>query len=361
MSRVILVIMVAASLGPTAAADPGYAWVGGDLRHGAVALDGGKLRVGDRTIAWKDLGMLVPTDRLTPAGRTPMVRLRDGQSWPARVIGIEDGTLVVTGPLIGDRRLPLSDVAAFDLAGGGRPFTGRPPAAIQVQGEPVPGPLLWLDAFEIGVDSPLGVLRLPRSRVARVELAPTVPVRQAVDEARLRDGTVLYGEATIEGDRIVLQHPVLGRSTIGLNALAALVRHRADTAWLDAPAAWDIRTRDIYGRPKDPSDAPTAGGGVQLAAPATAEAALPARGGSARFIAQIEPLPRAAGDAAVTFSVAGRTVRELSVAADQAPVAVELAVPPGDAPLHIEVAPGRRLAFPCGLIIRDAHLVGVEG
>jgi len=357
MIRLLAAITMIASLAPHAGAAEGYVWAGGDLHRGQLSLDGDQVRIGDQKWAFDQVAMIVPTHRTTRPMRTAAVRLRDGQRWPAQVEHLDRKTLSVEGPLIGRRRIALSDVAGFDLGGRGPMIQAPPPVVIQKEGEAIPGRLMWMDEMEIGIESPLGVLKLPRSRASRVELAG-VDRPESVDIVRLFDGTVLQGDVTLERGRVVIEHNTLGQLDFALDAIASVTRQSSGRRWLTRTDAWRVEARDVFGQPRPAPDAIQADGMVRVEAPATVQIDLQGNGQPKRFLAMVEPLERAAGDVTLSFVAGEKTLATRTLGPGDGPKVVNIELPRGAKALAVEVSPGKRLTFPAGAVIRDAQLIG---
>jgi len=360
MIRLLPAIATLLLLTPIAAGADGYVWVGRDIHPGAVKLEGDRVTVGEKKWKLDAVAMVVPHGRSAASIRTPAVRMRDGQRWPAGVDRIERRMLIVEGPLVGRREIPLTRVAGFDLTLALSPAQTRPPVVVQAEGEPIPGELLWLDEQRIGIDSPLGVLKLPRSRATRVELAAPRPATDT-DVLRLLDGTVLHGPVSLKDGRVAIDHATFGELDFALDAVAAIVRRDADRRWLDDASHWRLTARDVFGQPRSAAPGIDADGSVAVEAPATVELTLPADFDADRLVLMVEPLTDAAGDATASFSAGGQSLGSQRVRPTDGPSIIDLKLPAGAETLSIDVAPGDRLRFPAGVVLRDAQLIGGGG
>jgi len=341
--------------------------LGGRL-EGRVRCRAERLEVGGKAVGWGDLLFFVRDVERRGAGTLATVRLKRGEAWRVEALGLAGSALKVRFPLFGERRVELAQLASLDIVPDLPPPTGlRPLTLYREQGEPIPGKLLWLDRARLGIDSPLGVLEVPRRSALRYVLAhaPAPSPQAADDEVGLLDGTVLRGRLKPVHSGLELEHPLLGRLALPAAAVRSVLRHRPGVVYLAEaePRAVEASPLVAAGEPPHTVVYPRADGGapwlkgVRVAPTTALRYRLPPNAGKKRvFRAALAPLAEGRGDVRLRVAAGGRALleKELSPGGEWPAVSVE--VPAGDE-LIVEVSFGTRLRFPCGLTLCDPHLV----
>jgi hypothetical protein len=368
--------------------------------EGPLQLRHSEVQIGTNTVPWSTVLYLLFDPDVRTLPRPHKVRFHNGESWRADILRLAGGRLALDFELFGPREIPCAGVAALDFTPGTQRDRADTPGHLYLKdGELVPGNLLWLDAAQLALDSPLGVLTLPRERLACYvfpDHARLADVVRNADEVRLVDGSILQGGLRVEHDRLVLRHAGLGNRTDSetrplaparVNPLAN-GRDSVKDDSLTIPLAW-VRSlikaqpaAHLLGR-QAPAAAQSVGplGATNLAdafvvlrldAPEVPRREsltqlqvhahtmltyrLPdalARG--SRFHATVQPLPGARGSAWLRLLAGTNVVAERELQPADAPQALATTLP-ATRELTVIVDWGRRLGFPCGAVLSDPLL-----
>jgi len=337
---------------------------GGRL-DGRVEFAADRVKVGGKAVGWGDVLVAVREARGTTLSARDVVRLKTGEAWVCDVRALVAKKLAVRFPLFGEQRVDMAQVAAIDFVRG-LPAAGgeRVSTLYREKGEPVPGKILWLDARHIAIDSPLGVLEIPRRNANRYVVANGTKLPQAGDEVGLTDGTVLHGVLSPGKQGLQLEHALLGTLAIPSNAVRSILRRADGVAYLaeQAPKATALPLVRQAVEPQAVVACPGAGSsawlkGVRVVPRTTLRYRLPdAKGRSFVFRAGLAPIEGSVGDLRLRVLAGGKALleRELKAGADWPPVSAEVA---GTGELTIEIGFGTRIRFPCGVVLCDPHIV----
>ena len=336
---------------------------------GDVAFTDAGPRVGGKTVPWDAVLCVVPQGRVQTLIAPGAVRLAGGEVWRGDILGLSAGKLTVRLALFGRREMDVRQVVGIEFAATGGADAAVPGTLYREKGEPVPGTLMWIDEGRLAIDSPLGVLTLPREGAVRyVFPAAAKPAAAEGDEIGLIDGSVLRGKARPVVGGLQVEHPVLGAIKIDAGLVRYIARPSArmvDLATLApaavtavgplGPAAAGATVESHRG------DAAVGGAAACLASvrvepKTTIRYRLPPGGGKAVFTARLLPVEGARGDVRVRVLAGGQTLLEKELAAGAAPMDVRADVP-GDGELAVEVDFGARMAFPCGVVLADPMIV----
>ena len=372
------------------------AWAGGvvqtiDARlEGDVAWTDGGLSVAGKPVPWESVIYVLPQAARAGASAGGAVRLGGGEVWRGDIVGLSANRLAVRTALFGTREVEADQVQElwfFDVpcADGAAAATGAAPEDAKRQsaagaagtlyrdkGEPIPGTLLWIDEMRLAIDSPLGVLTLPREGAVRYTFAARSQAAkqpQGDDLVGLADGTVLCGGAKPKAGGLEVAHGVLGALAIPAANIHYVRRGDARATDLIGRFAGTIREQGILSAAAaaGPRYARRACDVSGLAAPCLSAMSLQPRTASTwrlkpwagkplRLTGRIEPLPGARGDARLRVTVGGKTVFVQDLAPGAAPAGLAVDLPRGDE-LGIEVDFGKRIGFPCGVVLEDLLLI----
>jgi hypothetical protein len=344
--------------------------------EGNVTFADGRLDVGGKAAPWEALVYAMPHGRAGGAGSSGAVRLASGEVWQAEIVSVTAKRLAVRLALFGKKELDLAQVTALDFVPGlGRADGLQAGSLYREKGEPVPGALLWVDETRLALDSPLGVLTVPRDSVLRYVLAaPSAKAPEAGDdEIGLVDGSILRGHAKLTPGGLKLEHPVLGNVSID-GAMVWFVARRGK------------RIVDIAGlRP----ESVTAPGLLAAASPMATVGfcrtddqgrncghcltaitiqpktvlrykldAVAPKGG--QLVAMLAPMEGAKSPVHVKVVAGGKAILERDVAPGAEALAVKVDVPAGGT-LDFDVDYGPQPLFPCGVRFEDPVLIAAEG
>ena len=329
--------------------------------EGAVAFRNGRVEVAGKAVAWDDVLIAV---RETPGRRLSagdVVTLRSGEAWVVDVLALVAGRLKVRFPVFGEREVEIARIATLDFVPGLAPPTRQRTGTLyREKGEPVPGKLLWLDAQNLAIDSPLGVIEFARRDALRYVFANGKPASAPRHgEAGLVDGSILHGKLTPAKDGFELDHAVLGKLMVPGDALRSILRHSDRVAYL-AEMEPKIDAKPLVAQAVAPKPLAYPGvetpwlKGVEIAPKTSLRYRLPVAG-ARRFRATPRPLPGIRGDLRLRVLAGGKTLLDQELTADGAWSAIDLDVPGAD--LTIEVDFGTRIRFPCGVTLCDPHVV----
>lgn len=348
--------------------------LGGRL-EGKVHLRAGSCEIGGKTAAWNDL-LYVIMDHSTRSIRPPQaVRLASGEVWLADVVALSARKLKARSVLFGEREIDAGTVRSLDfLSDLAAPAPGDKPGTLyREKGEPIPGALLWIDDQRLAIDSPLGVLTLPREGTARYlfQTGPAVAPPAKDEEIGLVDGTVLRGKAAPVQDALEVEHAVLGKLTIPAAAVRSVLRHVPAAAYLAELPMQSVDAVPLVASPALPEtlEYPTRGDsrawpgplaclrGICIQPKTVVKYRLPkAAGPTATLFATLGPVDEARGDVKVRIASGDKALVERDLSPAAKPEALSLPVPSGGE-LTIEVDFGPRIAFPCGVVLGDPLVV----
>ncbi|MBE3099528.1 MAG: hypothetical protein IMZ44_20615 [Planctomycetes bacterium] len=338
--------------------------------EGDMAWADGCVVVSGKAVPWDSVVYVLPLGQAAAPAGAGAVRWADGEVWRADIARLSGGKLSVRSALLGTQEIEARQVAAVEFVPGAAAPGGAAAGALyRDKGEPIPGTLLWIDETRLAIDSPLGVLTLPREG-ALGYVFPAGPKSAAggPDEVGLADGSILRGTLRPTAKGLDLRHTVLGTVNIDAAQVRFVTRYGARATDLTRLAPASVTATGLLGKmPAEAAvtcrragDAGWAGGralAVMTLQPKTVVAfKLPQAGAGARLVARIAPADGARGDVHVRIAAGGTVVFEEDLAPGAKPMPVVADLPQA-ARLTIEVDFGRRLGFPCGACIEDPLLI----
>jgi hypothetical protein len=337
----------------------------GGIRSGLLYVADGQLHMDKRPLPLEELICVNFNPEPGKKGSATLVRLANGDSLFADFELHETGVLKLVGAVIGAHEIDLQEVAQLD-------FNPRVPGGSSIrngflyrdEGDPIPGKPVKVTRDTVSFDCPLGIVELPRIGLVRYGFARENESGDAgpSDEIGLVDGSILSGKVTLDGENLVLAHPVLPSISVAWTQVNYFRRARPDVLWLSQVR--DVETR-LQGAPF-PAAAPhavdaRAWGGqsvvhtIRLGAETVAVYPLPA-GGKRVFRARVAPLHGSRGEVVVGLEVSGRTLFKEALASGAGSKVLSLDLPAGDT-LTVHVSFGERLSYPCGIDLGDAYVV----
>jgi len=339
--------------------------------EGTTRFHAGRLDIGGKPVAWDDVLFVIRNTTGHAPSAPNVVHLRTGERWRANAIALSANTLTVRLPLSGERKLPLSKLAAIDFV----PRPALPPdtrhhTLYRDKGEPIPGKLLWLDAKQLAIDSPLGVLELPRATALRYVVARPVAPAPAigVDEVLLTDGTLLRGRAMPGNNTLELKHATLGTLSLPSRLVAGVLRHPPGVHHLAEIQPEEIAEAVMISRPSSVARVgllhnagqhvtPACLKGWRLEPKASLDYRLPkATAGTRVLRCGLRPIDRAKGGVRLRMLAGDRALFDKELSPGDPWPALDLTLP-GDSRLKIEVDFATRIRFPCGVVLCDPHVV----
>ncbi len=378
MRTLLLQLVLAAAL--SASVSAGVVHTADARLEGDVAFADGQVTVGGQAVAWDAVLAVVPVARAPEPVVGGTVRWAGGEVWRADLVALSAGRATLSFGRFGRHEADAVRLAAVDFFPADTPGQDAPGTLFRDQGEPIPGTLLWVDQSRLAIDSPLGVLTLPRQGVMRYVFpspGSVSPAPASADEVGLMDGSILRGTARPVAGGVQLEHRVLGALRLDAGAVRSVGR-LGGRAWdLARLVPQSATAPGLLG--KASPERPAIGGttfppfrgagsfragmgsaGALSAMTVQPETALRYRldqaGGRAlAFRARVGPVEGARGDVHLRILAGGKTVaeRDVSPGARAADIAVNL---PG-AEIEIKVEFGSRIAFPCAVVLEDAFVV----
>ena len=337
----------------------------GGLRSGLLVVADGQVHLDKRALPLEELICVNFNPEPGNKGSATLVRLANGDSLFADFELSEPGVLKLSGAVIGAHEIDLQEVAQLD-------FNPRTPGASSIrngflyrdEGDPIPGKPVVVTRDTVSFDCPLGIVELPRMGLVRYAFARENGGGDAgpADEIGLVDGSILSGKVSLDGENLLLAHPVLPSISVAWSQVNYFKRARPDVRWLSQVR--DVETR-LQGAPFPPTAPPAvdsrAWGGqgvlhtMRLGAETVAVYPLPA-GGKRTFRARVAPLHGSRGEVVLGLEVSGMTLFKEALASGSGSKVLSLDLPPGDT-LTVHVGFGERLSYPCGIDLGDAYVV----
>lgn len=373
--RCLLLLWAVAGWGVQAHADV-VQTVQGRL-EGEVAFADGAVQVAGKPAAWADVLFVICASDTRSIRPPQALRMASGEVWLVHVSSLTAGKLKTRSSLFGARELDVTLVRALDLLPDlAPPEPGdRLGALYREKGEAIPGGLLWVDEQRLAVDSPLGVMTLPREGLARYlfkAAAKPAPATGAADEVSLIDGSVFRGQVKPAKDALELEHALLGKLTVPRRLVRSVLRRPPSVVYLaeTPPAAVKAVPLVANAVPPETLAYPTQGDvpgwpgalvairGLRVLPKCSVTWRVPRLGGAkAVLAATLAPVEGMRGDVKLRIVAAGKAVLERDLGPAAKREAVRLDVAP-EAELTVEVDFGPTLRFPCGVVIGDPVVIG---
>lgn len=323
--------------------------------EGQIALGQGEVGIGERRIPLEQVILLVRQ----PAGRTisapQSLRMKTGEIWQVDLTRVLAKKVRFVSPLAGEREVDLAAVAAIDFVLDPQMPGMAANTLYRDEGEPIPGSIIWIDPTRISLQSPLGALTLPREGLLRYVVSTDAPAGEG-DELTLIDGSIYRGTLRAAAGGFELSHPTLGAVMVPLAAVRSIRRQgmaqHVDTLKVvqtDVLGAGEARfaVRGEAGEAHQPFIKAFT---LTTGASATMDVA---RGGVLRMA--IGPVRGAQSSAAARIVAAGKVLWEKTVAMDDKPADLGVAVPAGQ--VSVEIIPaGQPLRFPAGVALMDPRI-----
>ena len=338
--------------------------------EGSVGFGEDCVEVGDRTVRWEEVLYVIRETPGRAISGANVIRFRNGEAWVADMLELSGTSLRARSPILGQLHAALSDIAALD-------FVLSPPSRKQRkagslyrdEGEPIPGKVLWIDAKSIAIDSPLGVIDVPRDSAVQYLFADRTGEARTLkdDEVALTDGTRLHGLATPNVGGLTLKHASLRDLTFPASVVRSVERHPGSVIYLAERRPHTVEARPLITQSVPPVVVSHQRSyavadwlkGVRVLPKAALRYRLPDASGKTRiFRTGLQPVQGSCGDVHVRIAVGASTLHERQLAGSEPwpPLSLEL---PGGSELTIEVNFGKRIRFPCGIILCDPHVIAL--
>jgi len=311
--------------------------------------------------------------RFVPKGRTfrqpHVVRMANGEVWPCEILKLGGSKLTIRSPLFGTRKTHIQGVASLEFRANLSKPTGKlaPNTLYRATGEPLPGELIWINSKKVAIDSLLGALSISRKTVSRYVV--TIGGRTAIEtgqaEVAFLDGSVLRGKVAFGKGKLTLSHAKLGEISVASPAVRSIVNSTPGVTYLtempykiksSAPLSSKVETFEgTAAAAACPGIGDRFARCIQVLAGREFQYAGPGKAASLR--ASLVPMPGARGDARVEIISSGKTVFDKTIGPEQTkPAPVSVALGKGGS-FSIRVTFGRRLMFPCGVVLGEPHVI----
>lgn len=330
--------------------------------RGPMVIKGDKLTMGGREVpiasmlsATRDGGQIASTTKQA-------IRLVNGELWRVTLDSFEKDAIVVSGPLFGKREVPLKQVASIEFDTSVVP-SGKEQAGTLYRrsGEPIPGKLIRIREKDVALDCVLGIVLIPRGLVTRFVLVPASDLSRtdSSTEIGLSDGSIIRGTLQIGESSIAVAHKILGTIKLDMSTILSIRNTPVGVTWLGSPDGESLKCIGPMGS----SPLPTViksdfSRSIRMMPRTVATYIVPKeiREKESLFRAELAPIPAGRGDVEINVSAAGKVVwkKTMNVMSEPAAVSVNL---PACSDFSIEVAFGGRVAIPCGVEWRDAHML----
>ena len=218
-------------------------WVGDERLRGSLRWTSEGLFLGDRRLDPSSVRSLsLETDQSNVQSTSGSVVLRNGERWQCEIESLAKGKLSIHGSLPGARIIELSSVHSLQFG----PFPPRssklvfrPGMLYRTVGSPVPGKIAWIKKDDLALDSPLGILPIPRSGLLAYVFpdSPVNPSSSGLDEVGLKDGSLFFGKVRIDSEKVFLERSDGGTLPVPWEKLRYLIRSGKDTFWLNGMAS----------------------------------------------------------------------------------------------------------------------------
>ncbi|MEM7235118.1 MAG: hypothetical protein AAF517_23270 [Planctomycetota bacterium] len=326
-------------------------------KRGVVTIENGALLVSGEMLPLERL-LLVSHERPSESKKDQSaVRTVAGELWFVEILGLDKGAVTLQSPLFKKQTLPLSQIASLEFVPGAASAESESGSLERTNGEPIPGKLVWIRKKDIAIDCALGVVPIPRETVTRFVVSKPKPSSSAPgDEIQLRDGSILRGTLTLEGGGFVLKHTALGDLTLAWSDITRIRRTPDGVAWLDRESFKSVSSVGPVLPPEASFVGPETRRVFRVFPHSVLQIALDPRLSKGELRALVAPVPgsRVGVDLKLRSGSQVYFSRRIEAASAEVPIAVSV---DSDKPLVLEVDFGERLSFPCGLELRNGHLV----
>ena len=305
-----------------------------------------------------------------PAGSPTQqaIRLRTGEFWLVDLRSLKkDGKFEINSPHFGGRSVDKEVVTSLEFAPNLDPSkANRPGILYRTNGRPLPGKLVWLKHDNIALDSPLGIIPMPRKELHRYILPEAVDEPDlSLDEVGMVDGTIYRGTVGFADGKVQILHPILETLQLDWKEIRYISRSGNGISWLADLERTSVKSIGPLG-PKPFFDQSNARdedsrflSTLRVTPQTTLRYKLNGSSGIREFRGVLSPIPGCRGDATVIIAASGKEFYRQSLSGGEPSRTLRLPVPVGDE-LELRVEFGKRMAFPCGIDLGDAQIAMLD-
>lgn len=295
------------------------------------------------------------------------IRLRNGESWSCKITGIEDRKINVQTSFAGTQSIPLSQIRMLEFNKKEKgPDNGKQPGTLyRIQGEPIPGKLIWIREKDIAIESPLGIIPIPRQGIRRFVVSDqNSEETNTRDELALTDGTRIRGNVVIDeaGDHLSVTHDIVGKLRFPLNGIHSLKRRPKNVAWLSDLRAKTYKATGPIIAPPSPKLIKSLKSSItslKINPQSQIIYSVPELSpGQIIFRSTIAPGQGNRGSVVTSLGSLNKNTTT-NVDPDSKEQLVQIMIDPGSE-LELKVNFQGRLIFPCAIELRDAHFVSLS-
>jgi hypothetical protein len=313
------------------------------------------------------------SDTSTIAPGPQRLWLKNGEMWQCEALEFTGKVLKVRSSFFAKTDVGVDRLAVVEFSLGPKAESAnrtlKQGTLYRLKGDPVPGKLLRFDADQLSVDSPIGVLDLPRESLLRyVWTEKRTAFENQIDEVGLTDGAIYRGRIEPTGDIFKVAHPVLGDINLPARLVRSLVRHKPEIKDLTELDPESVKSEAlISAEAASPLFLPVRGDGVESShfvkglriepktvvrfnLPKTTAKSVVVRG-------QFAPVDGGAGDVRIRIRSGNEERLNKEIKAADKPSNFSVEIPVEDQFIEFQVEFGTRLRFPCGILLADPQLM----
>ncbi len=328
-------------------------------RVGTIAIRSDRLQVDNQGIEFSNVLQAIGKNESKQTELLSGLRMANGEVWFGKIAGFKRGKVLIHSPLFAQREVPLAQIATIQFKPG--KTTGNTPGTLyRDTGEPITCRLVWIRDKDVAVNCSLGVIPVPRGSIQRLVVGSvSAPKLRTQDEVALLDGHLLKGELKIAEDHLQLTHELLGVLNFEWGAVKHFRRAVSGVTWLEQLEGKVVdRVGPVMPPPAPTSVRPGDGGylhAIRMMPRTVTKYEFSTEPAQRVLHAVLAPVPGCKAGFSVRVRDGERLLWQQQISAESKPIEVAIDLQQASAIL-IEVDYGDRLAFPCGVDLRDAYM-----
>ena len=292
------------------------------------------------------------------------IKFKNGEIWFCTITGIENQSIKVQTRFAGTQAIPLSQISMLEFNKKEKdPENGTQPGTLyRLEGEPIPGKLIWIRQKDIAIESPLGIIPIPRTGVRRFVVSnESSQQANKLDELSLTDGTKIMGSIIIEegGDHFSMLHSGVGKLRFPINNIHSLKRRPKNVVWLSDLRAKTYKATGLVIPPPAPKIIKPSGDALSSLKvnPKSKITYVVPQIGDGKIIFRSTIVPSEGNRGSVMTSLGSsekNIITHVEPSSDEQLIQINIK---SGSILELEVNFQGRLIFPCAVELRDAHFV----